>query len=662
MYLCKVKNLLLFIVCCLFFFQVKGQFPQNQRGRMGSTQADNPNTGFPTVAPNNAKKGPSKSGRAAIDDSTRQKYGPKTVYYFLEDDVIKGSAIKRRVDTSLTLFQRYLFNERKGFLYQDLGNQGTALRPLFLQTQEDLGTQTGYDVYMPYAFQSKEIKYFNTKSPYSDVDYSLGAGGQTRLNFAFARNVDSLWNIGFELQRMVADKVLTDASSKTGDRTLLGQWGLLIHTNFQSKNRKYRLLGHINYFDQGTKDQGGVSESGELKALDLLKYVDNAALLGDGVTENNDRFLKWHVYHEYIGWKGLQLFQTIDIVNRTVKFKDMAFQANLGNGFYPKTYIQYIQAPEKDSLYTELQWKEFSHQTGFKGIYKGFNYRTYLKQRYWSAYNPVEDASKDRLENTLGLIMEQSFGKNIDFLAQGEYLIGSDFQLKAQLRSPIVQLNFRQAYTSPNLASTWMYNTSYRWKNKFDNVLSYELDGTFSLGNSAFYFYPGATIQRVSNLVYFDSKGNSAQANDALGIFRTHVSIGGKFGKWNWFTKAYWNNQTGPDVFRAPKLVFQGNLSVDLQYKKLLYTQFGLDFHHNSAYFAPAYQPAIQQYYLQDQLQIPGFTQVDVYLTMRINRVRLFFKFNNALQGLLDTNHYTAYLHQSMYRSFGYGVRWLLFD
>jgi predicted NBD/HSP70 family sugar kinase len=65
---------------------------------------------------------------------------------------------------------------------------------------------------------------------------------------------------------------------------------------------------------------------------------------------------------------------------------------------------------------------------------------------------------------------------------------------------------------------------------------------------------------------------------------------------------------------------------------------------------------------IQDKFKLPGYVQADVYLTMRINRVRLFFKFANVTQGLLTDNYYTTYLHPAMGRSFGYGVRWLLFD
>ena len=65
---------------------------------------------------------------------------------------------------------------------------------------------------------------------------------------------------------------------------------------------------------------------------------------------------------------------------------------------------------------------------------------------------------------------------------------------------------------------------------------------------------------------------------------------------------------------------------------------------------------------LQDRYEIPAFVQADAYVTLRINRVRLFFKMQNVSQGLLNSNYYTAYLHPAMARSFGYGVRWLLFD
>lgn len=660
-YLCTVKNILL----CIFFLVsstvLYGQFPMDGNSPTNSTTN---NTGFPDP---NAPKKPltgkgSKTGRAAIDDSTRQIYGPNTMYYFMESDMLNSVEAKRRVDTTLHLFQRYLYTDKSGFLTQNLGNQGTAVRQVFIQPNPDLGTSLGYNAYMPYAFSAENIRYFNTKSPYSEVDYNLGAGGQTNLNFSFARNVDSLWNFGFELQRLVADKVLTDLAYKQGDQSLLGQWGIVFHSNYRTKNNKYRLLAHINYFDQGTKDQGGLKLVNNQSELDALKYIDNAALLANSGSESNDQFLKFHLYHEFIGFKGLQFFQKIDLGNRTVKFRDKDFTNNLSNHFYPKTYINYIQAPASDSLYNENNWSEYSHQTGIKGVYREFTYRTYLRQRFWNVTNPLTSDSKNRLENYVGLWLHQNFSKNIDFTADGEYLVGSDYRLRANFESPWFQASIQRTSTSPSIANNWVYNTSYRWNNDFNNVLFDQLNGSLRLNYKNVFLNPFVTIQRISNYTYFDTLSTAKQSSEAIGVFRTGVDVGGKWGKLSWFAKLYANTQTGPDVIRMPNLLADVNLALNVQYKKLLYMQLGIDLHHQSSYYADAYQPAIQQYHLQDQFKLPGFVQADVYVTMRINRVRLFFKFANVNQGLLTDNYYTSYLHPAMGRSFGYGVRWLLFD
>jgi hypothetical protein len=140
------------------------------------------------------------------------------------------------------------------------------------------------------------------------------------------------------------------------------------------------------------------------------------------------------------------------------------------------------------------------------------------------------------------------------------------------------------------------------------------------------------------------------------------VDVGGNVGKLAWYTRVHANTQTGPDIIRMPNLAADANVALNLQYKKLLYVQAGLDFQYQSAYYGDAYMPAFQQYHLQNTYQLPAFVQTDAYVTLRINRVRLFFKMANVTQGLIGPNHYTAYLHPAMGRSFGYGVKWLLFD
>jgi hypothetical protein len=598
-----------------------------------------------------------KSGRAALDDSTKMRYGPQTMSYFKEEDVLNGRGAKNSVDTSLHLFHRYLFQERAGFLTAHLGNEGTAVRNVFVNKPDQLGTQLGYNAYMPYAFATDDVKYYQTKSPYSDVEYYLGAGGQTRLNFTFARNVDSLWNMGFEIQRLVADKFLTDQKYKTGNQTLAEQWGVLLQTNFRTRNNRYRLLAHLNYFDHGIQDQGGIQLLNGLDPTAALNYTDNGALFSNSGVQSNDSFLKFHFYHEFIGFKGLQFFQRIDVENRTAKFKDLNFATNLTKSFYSKNY-----GAQTDSLYNENQWQSYIHQTGIKGIFRGFTYRTYFKQRYWDVNNPIAGLQKNRLENYVGLLLQQKFNDKIDFTADAEYLIGSDYRLQASFLSPFFQIKATRTSVSPSIAQNWVYNAAFRWNQSFENILFDELTGTLDVHTKNVYFRPTATIQRIANYAYFDTLATAKQAADAIGVFRTGFSAGGTFKRFEWSALVFANTKTGPDVLRMPSLVANANLALNVQYKKLLYMQFGVDVQHQSAYYADAYMPTMQQFHLQDRYEIPAFVQADAYVTLRINRVRLFFKMQNVTQGLLNSNYYTAYLHPAMARSFGYGVRWLLFD
>ena len=598
-----------------------------------------------------------KSGRAALDDSTKMLYGPQTMSYFNEEDVLNGRGAKKSVDTSLHLFHRYLFQERSGFLTAHLGNEGTAVRNIFFNKPDQIGTQLGYNAYMPYAFATDEVKYYQSKSPYSDIEYYLGAGGQTRLNFTFARNVDSLWNMGFEIQRQVSDKFLTDSKYKSGNQTLTEQWGVLFQTNFRTRNNRYRLLSHLNYFDQGIQDQGGLQLLNGLDPTTALNYTDNGALFATSGVQSNDSFIKFHFYHEFIGFKGLQFFQRVDVENRTAKFKDLNFATNLTKSFYSKNY-----GTQTDSLYNENQWQSYIHQTGIKGIFRGFTYRTYFKQRYWDVNNPMAGLQKNRLENYVGLFLQQKFNDKIDFTADGEYLVGSDYRLQASFISPFFQVKASRTSVSPSIAQNWTYNAAFRWNQSFDNVLFDELTGTLDLHAKNVYFRPTATIQRIANYAYFDTLSTAKQAGDAIGVFRTGFSAGGTFKRFEWSALVLANTKTGPDVIRMPSLVANANLALNVQYKKLLYMQFGVDVQHQSAYFADAYMPTMQQFHLQDRYEIPAFVQADAYVTLRINRVRLFFKMQNVTQGLLNSNYYTAYLHPAMARSFGYGVRWLLFD
>jgi hypothetical protein len=67
-----------------------------------------------------------------VDDSTKQVYGPYTTFYQTFEDILNNKDNLVKVDSTIGTRYRFGMVEKSNYKYQNLGNLGTALRPVFL--------------------------------------------------------------------------------------------------------------------------------------------------------------------------------------------------------------------------------------------------------------------------------------------------------------------------------------------------------------------------------------------------------------------------------------------------------------------------------------------------------------------------------------------------
>lgn len=419
----KLSIYILTTIGLLFSGSLKAQFPTNlpQQGGSGFPTG-NQQQGFPQPTPKDKSK-QNSDGRIGLDDSTKVIYGPTSTKYFLEEDVFNNRKRLYNIDTTIDGVHNYNFVQRYKNLYQDLGNIGTAIHPVFYKAPEQIGTMLGYDAFSLYSFKPSQVRYFNTKSPFSNIIYVPGGNDQDLLQFELSRNIDSLWNVGINVQRITANKQLIDKSA-IADNAAINHWDFMIHSNYQTKNKKYSVLAYFNLSDHNSNDQGGVVQENyavtqngvevqKTRTLqEMLSFTGNRPLLTNASTR--DKSYNLHVYHEYAGYKAFQLYQVFDFQTRKVQFKDNSFASGLTNGFYPKEYKNlsfrhypiysrvgdklsqatkfdpnyYYISPQNDSINNETRYTLFEHKSGIKGFYKGFNYRLHIRQRFYTYQNP----------------------------------------------------------------------------------------------------------------------------------------------------------------------------------------------------------------------------------------------------------------------------------
>ncbi len=627
-----------------------------------TTTSGFPTSGTGTAFPQAQKPIKPKSGGNVLDDSTKVIYGPTSTRYFLEEDVFNNRKRLYTIDTTLSGFHNFSYPNRFGNQYQDLANLGTAIRPVFYQAPEQIGTMLGYNAYQMYAIMPKDVKYYNTRSPFSNAYYVPGGNGQDILEFDFNRNVDSLWNVGLTVHRITSVKQLvggnTSSSSRNEDNQV-GHWEFMLHTNYQTKNKKYTLLAYLNRFDHNMVDEGGVLTRG-VSYDSLLRYTDNSAILSNA--SSRDEWNNVHVYHEYIGYKGLQLYQVLDYQSRKIQFADKAYSTSLGYKFYKNTYL--ASPTTTDSLYSGLSYNIFEHKSGLKGFYKGFNYRLHLRQRFFTYQDLLSGTQFSRNENFVGVWLNQYLKDSTSkIVAELEYLLASDYKLKFELQRKWLTLGFYRTYTSPTLAQQYMYNNSFRWNLKnLDNVLSDNIYASASPQFGRLTLHPSVMLQRIANYIYFDTAAVVQQSNAAIAIFRAGLGLDYYKGKFSTTNQFFLTTTTGPDLIRIPHVFINSRFAFDLLYAKVLFIQTGVELHYKSSYYGDAFMPATQQFHLQDSQLLPGYLIADVFADLRINRVRLFFKFSHVNHRLLGNGYYAAPGFAGMGRTFGFGVRWLLFD
>jgi hypothetical protein len=120
----------------------------------------------------------------------------------------------------------------------------------------------------------------------------------------------------------------------------------------------------------------------------------------------------------------------------------------------------------------------------------------------------------------------------------------------------------------------------------------------------------------------------------------------------------------GADNFRIPEFVVNSRLFYQSDmFKGKLFVQIGLEGRYRSDNFADFYNPAIQQFYIQNFFNVYAYPVVDFFLNARINRTRILLRMNHININLMNEPGYfvTPYF-TGLRRTLDVGISWPLFD
>lgn len=615
-----------------------------------------------------------RRGSQVIDDTTKQIYGPNTSRYYYEHEVFFNRMVLHPIDTVIRNFHRNSsYVQRYDNLYQDLGNIGTAIRPIYYHPPAEIGATLGFHVYDLY-WDTEQIRYFDTHSPYSNMELILGGKGRSLTRVHFSRNINPRWNFGFTYRGLFIDKQIQRRGK--GDRVTRSNY-YDVYTAYQNKDSTYHLLMNFRRGYHRINEFGGVRVDPE-DSTGLTDYFDINAKPWLTTSKTEDLRTNFHLYHQYKVGKGLQIYHRLDRYKQKNRFLDVRNPAQ--DAFY-----DFVELNDTDSVKDAATIRSFRNEAGVKGnLLKLFYNGYYAIRHYHMKYNRL---SHDTLnithpdvegnESYLGGRISLELDSLLQLRGWAELMQrGTDvnYRIEGTLESKWFEASLRQLLYKPSFLVQGYRGSHDYWDNDFGDIDVTQLNGYLHYQNKVVRFSPGLTFTRIRNYVFFDqvstadtaqqvkpvqSDGNQIISNPelrfALTFFR-HVTFSNQA-----IYTIFLEN--ADDAIRVPQLFVNSQLSyANIFFNGNLDMQAGIDMHWQSAYYAPGYDPAILQFYNQDIFESPAFPVVDIFFNAKIKRARIFLKYNNVMQLMLKRGYLPTPYYPGQRNIFDFGFDWSFYD
>ncbi|WP_161622682.1 putative porin [Cesiribacter andamanensis] len=598
-----------------------------------------------------------------VDDSTRLVYGPQTTTYVRESSLYYQSGQTYHPDTAVRNFYRLLPTEQSGYRLQDLGNVGTAMQPIYYTPPQEIGARSGFTVYDYWFNDAEEIRYYNTRSPYTRLFYSQGGNGRSWVDVTHARNVTPRWNVGGDFRRITADKQIGPTRTRDEKQTVSTAYDLF--TWYKDSVDRYQLMANLSRMRHRVQEPGGILVSPTATPAtitDIIRYADSP--IRRATARSEELRLNYHLYHQYKLASALQLYHIVDRSSSTNLYEDQQ-----PDSVYYRTSI-----PANYGTYTdEFTTRILQNQGGIKGGYGAGQWNAYIKHR---AIRFLPGAGEEEQINEVGaggyLALQPDTIRTLRL--EAEVRTDGQYRFEALAQNNWLQLRYQRSQYKPAFIYGYRNTLVNEWQYEFKDPIADRLEGTLLLNLGPLRLQPGLSLAIVQNPLYLRAEGLNGTTRPigiqpvqgaAAQILSPRLRFGLSLGHFHWDADAQYTLVTGnsAEAFQVPdwlvnsSLYFEGPL-----FGGNLIGQLGVDVHLKAAYYADAYDPALRQFVVQQDFLVPSYPIANLFFGFKVNRTRIFARMSHLNQGMTAAGYFPTPYYSGLQRTFDLGIDWLFFD
>lgn len=622
------------------------------------------------------------------------KYGPETSRYILQSDLQNNRIRYQSVDTVLTGVHKYSRVENFLNYQQYLGVIGMASRPIYPTVPKTIGLGIGFDAYDIYVAEPEEVRYYDTKSPFTQMFITFGGQGRDVVDVTFSRNVGPNLNFGVNVRTMSIDKQL-GATRNQGDKVVRSSY-INAFTHYRSEDERYQLMANATRFGHTVFESGGIVEDTSPRSgLDEFFLERNAQIWLREFEAQEFRF-NYHLYHQYELSELLQVYHEFTRRHQNNYFSFPLSSAS-DNGYFQRILLDSTQT------FDRVKYDVWNNEVGLKGSlgnlfysvhYRirrptvNFNHYELDSVRTLPVYGESEVAHTGDTELYGGFDLRLDLGENT-FLGGGvEYLNTQSYRIEAEFNNPILKAKATRARVLPTFVNQQFIGNHNYWKNEFEPTAIDQLSGSIEYQFPNIYLRPFASVSNINQPIYYrrDTVVDSRQAFPEQASGAVQVLSPGVEARIDFLKKLHFQGQAiytltsgrAADVYPIPELTAFARLyyeNIFLDGKIVL--QIGTDIHYTSPYLGYDYDVATQQFFLQPNgldntgligdfsLPLPNqqsYPIADLFVNLKVRTARVFLRIPQVSQGLFEDGYFTTPFYTGQYFVLDLGIKWQFFD
>ncbi len=607
------------------------------------------------------------------------------------------------IDTMVTSFQLHNPVFRRYISPSHLGNAGLAAMSNFFPERGLYSDFFFIDHFRAYLGQPAQTKYYNTRRPFSLVDFSTGGPrGQNEkiLNVLHTQNVNPDFNVGFRYFNINSEGQYLNQGAVTNAISLFSSYDL----------GSYQFHASLNLNSVRVFESGGLTDDASLYNRDFETRDHAVRLMNARNGMSNNSFFVSQSFRPFMYSRNdtlpsadtswLQRFEIYHVVHYD-RYRRTYDDSNPVSGFYPDVFINNSRTFDSLSYRSltnklMLELPEFSRGLvnfgakvgimnelirGSHNIYPDtvFHFSdNEMAPAYYFLEEPSEFTITDRRHysrgsNALIASARGGIGDVFGIWGQGSYFFhgfksgeydlqaGITFDLFDGKNQSVIEGSVKQKETTPSLFFRSFYSNHFAWNNNFRRIGESGLRG--SIGMPERNFMASVDFNLINNYIYFDHNANAAQHNDIIPVMS--ISAQKDFRLWRFNFRNIVNYQVSgnqnilplPDISLYQSTWFEQNLI-----SGMMTLQIGFDARYSTAYYGYAYQPATSQFYLQNERKLGNYPYLDAFINVKHKRARLFFKTEHFNAGWLAPEYFTVLHYPGNHRVYKFGLSWSFYN